>query len=333
MEKLDLSITEAESNALLTANPFGLIHWGRVLNSEKDALSFAVHTGLINLSNAPICLCGELKAIAKKGEVFLWRCPQRKCRTSVSMLKNTWFSESRLPLKEVLDLTLHWYFQSPVTSAAGQVGVSKEAAIRVYRRCRNVCLDVLSRDDICIGGDGLHVEIDESHLWTRKYHRGRVLVSQQSWVFGGICRETNESFVIPVSDRKGATLWPIIVRKIAPGTVILSDEARVYKNLHSSARGGYSHFQVNHSLHFVDPDDPNVHTQKVERLWGLLKKEIKQNGVKATIEDGLEQYIAQFLYKRQYLKVDTDTARRTMGIQFQIFLNHVAEIYTGPKDF
>ncbi len=44
MDKLELSLTKAEINALLNASPFGLINWGRVLKSEKDALLFSVHT-------------------------------------------------------------------------------------------------------------------------------------------------------------------------------------------------------------------------------------------------------------------------------------------------
>jgi hypothetical protein len=50
------------------ANPFGLIYWGRVLFTEKDALSFAVHTGLINIKDPPIYLCGTQKALQKKGQ-------------------------------------------------------------------------------------------------------------------------------------------------------------------------------------------------------------------------------------------------------------------------
>ena len=329
----NLTLTKEDTQALLNSNPFGLIAWGRTIRLESDALAFAVHTGLINVDNPPLCQCGLVRAIkTKKGKSF-WRCPGRKCQSCVSIFLNTWFAESRLLQLSVLDLTLHWFFQSPVTTAAGQVGVSKESAIRIYRRCRGVCLNVVSGEDICIGGEGLHVEIDESHLWTRKYHRGRMLVSEQSWVFGGICRETNEAFITPVPDRKGVTLWPIILQKIAPGTTILSDEARVYKNLHAPTRGGYQHHQVNHSMNFVDPEDPNVHTQKVERLWGLLKTEIKKQGVHASIEDGLEEYIAQFLYRRQYLRADTDSDKKQMGKKFETFLNHAKESFPGPLDF
>jgi hypothetical protein len=112
-----------------------------------------------------------------------------------------------------------------------------EAGIAVYRRCRDVCLDVISSEDICTGGEGLHVEIDESHLWTCKYHRGKELVSEQTWMFGGICREANESFIVPIPNTKGVTFWPIIMQTVATGSIVLSDAAQVYKNLHRPGRG------------------------------------------------------------------------------------------------
>jgi hypothetical protein len=100
MEKLELSVTEAETKTLLLTNPFGLIYWGRVLRTEKDASSFAVHTGLINLKDPNICVCGATRVLEKAGQQYRWRCPQPRCRTAVSMLKNTWFSESRIPMMD-----------------------------------------------------------------------------------------------------------------------------------------------------------------------------------------------------------------------------------------
>src|SRR5207237_7144523 len=107
------------------------------------------------------------------------------------------------------------------TSAAGQSGVSKECAIDWYNKCREVMFMAVENEDICIGGPGFHVEIDETHLWRRKYGRGRALAHQDLWVFGGICRETKEAFVMLVPDRSGATLWPIIRRKVYPGSIIM----------------------------------------------------------------------------------------------------------------
>ena len=43
---------------------------------------------------------------------------------------------------------------------------------------------------------GVEVEIDETLITKRKYHRGRIL--GQIWVFGGIERISKKKFVIPL---------------------------------------------------------------------------------------------------------------------------------------
>ena len=202
----NLTISKPETMALLRADPFGIPRWCRAVKNEKDALAFSAHTGLINLENPPLCQCGQRKYLYcnqtradSNGMGLTWACRREpgvlRCTNRRSILWNTWFHGANIPLLSVLELTLHWFYRVPVTAAAAQLGVSKECAIKRYGSCREVCLNVLTRDDICIGGPGLHVEIDESHLWTRKYHRGRPLASEQPWIFGGIYRETNEVFI------------------------------------------------------------------------------------------------------------------------------------------
>lgn len=48
-----------------------------------------------------------------------------------------------------------------------------------------------------IGGPGLIVEVDESHVWKNKYHVGRVTVNQRAdvWAFGAKCVETGEVYL------------------------------------------------------------------------------------------------------------------------------------------
>ncbi len=46
----------------------------------------------------------------------------------------------------------------------------------------------------------------------------------------------------------------------------------------------YKHFYVNHSKGFVDPDNPQIHTNNIERLWSYLRKYVKRNVRKEDIE-------------------------------------------------
>ena len=65
-----------------------------------------------------------------------------------------------------------------------------------------------------IGGAGMVVEIDECHLHSRKYGVGRVESSELWWVFGGICRQTHEMFVVVVENRNQNTLSKAVFENI-----------------------------------------------------------------------------------------------------------------------
>lgn len=317
---------------MLHSDPFGLTSWARQVKNNDDAFAFAVHTGLISLETSPECSCGALKVLSNRADRndLQWVCSRRtsaeRCRIITSITVNTWFDNIRIPILTALELTLYWFFQVPVTSAAGQCGVSKECAVDWYSYCRQVCFIVVANQDICIGGPGLHVEIDESHLWKRKYQRGRILANQDIWIFGGVCRESKEAFMTLVPDRRGVTLWPIIQRRVAAGSVIMTDEARVYQNLHYQQRGGFEHYQVNHSLNFVHPDNPNVYTNTIEAVWRVAKGKVRGY----VNDEQIEMYLGEFMYRRQYLNVVTDRERRTLGKQLETFLSHIKAVFPGP---
>ena len=61
-----------------------------------------------------------------------------------------------------------------------------------YNLYREVCSEVLIKEDAKIGGPGKTVEIDESKFGKRKYHKGRR--KDGVWVFGGIERDTKYCF-------------------------------------------------------------------------------------------------------------------------------------------
>ena len=64
------------------------------------------------------------------------------------------------------------------------------------------------------------IQIDNLFVAKQKNKRLKV---EQRWLFGGVCPEQRRGFVQFVPDRSHATLDPIIMANIAPGSNIRSD--------------------------------------------------------------------------------------------------------------
>ncbi|KAH7693674.1 Transposase, partial [Aphelenchoides avenae] len=88
------------------------------------------------------------------------------------------------------------------------------------------------------------------------------------WVFGGVCREDNtQSFAVCVPDRTAATLLPIVRRWIKPGTRIVSDDRRAYKELASDPDYHWDDQVHEHG----NAGDTMIHTPTIESMWKPLK--------------------------------------------------------------
>ncbi len=68
-----------------------------------------------------------------------------------------------------------------------------------YNFYRDVCAEYFVGNPVTLGRPGKTVEIDESKFGKRKYNRGRLIDGH--WVFGGIERGSNKSFMLVVPDR------------------------------------------------------------------------------------------------------------------------------------
>lgn len=271
---------------------------GEHTKTPNDSFSLAKTLGLISLT-PPKCQKCSSTMKAERGKTRhgingIWRCPVKACRVKESIFKNTIFFGMHATLSQILRLTYCWSTRIPVSTAFQFCGVEEKTAINWFKIFRKTILAYNASLNIeKIGGPGLTVEIDESHLIKRKYNVGRIPVSNAVWVVGGICRETGAVFLKTVRQRNRETLEELILEHVILGTKIITDCWRGYVNLNNL---GFIHVTVNHSLNFVDPSDRTVHTQTIERVWRSLKSTIPVGCKNCKIDE----YIGSFVFVNQF---------------------------------
>jgi hypothetical protein len=78
--------------------------------------------------------------------------------------------------------------------------------------------------------------------------------------------EASMFFLIPVSNRNAKTMTKTIVDNVLPGTIVITEQWRVYAWAINNMTE-YNLLSINHSLNYVCPTDPNIHTQSIEGFW------------------------------------------------------------------
>jgi hypothetical protein len=208
----------------------------------------------------------------------------------MSILTGTIFENSN-DLKKNLYIIASFCAKKKIVDVSRDSGIMEKTVSRWYNNCRQICSSKIENDEIKVGGEDVEVEIDESHLFTRKYHRGAILTSQSIWVFGIIERLSKKIFIQVVEKRDAATLNSVAQERILPGTKIYSDSWRGYKTMKTS----YDFYQVNHRKSFVDKINTNIHTNNIERLWRTLKDSIRGCDI-----ENYQEHINLFIYRRLY---------------------------------
>lgn len=216
------------------------------------------------------------------------------CGNKKSIFYKSIFTRSKLKISPILHLIYCWAVKMPRNQVVHECKASPKAVTNFYLTLCETC-DDWNQDvnQSPIGGPNCTVEIDESLMSTRKNHVGRIL--DQQWIFGGICRETNERFVVSVPDRTSQTLLPIIQDRIAPNTHINSDSWKAYNSIDQLPQN-YTHTTVNHTQNFVDPVT-KTHTQRVERMWREVKR-VKRR-YEGIPHSQIDSHISEYLWRNQ----------------------------------
>ena len=88
---------------------------------------------------------------------------------------------------------------------------------------------------------------------------------------------------------------PPFSQNVAPGSVIMSDEWKAYKNISRWPGFNYIHRTVNHSENFVNPID-GTDTQRIESNWGWVKTKLIKS-MRGTKENLLPSHLAEYWWK------------------------------------
>ncbi|KAI2797216.1 hypothetical protein BLOT_011194, partial [Blomia tropicalis] len=230
---------------------------------------------------------------------------------------------------------LHWqktYHQSharviffPPIQAIEFTEMSSQTIVNWYKLFKKICCYKIRDTMGPIGGENFHVQIDETFIHHRKYDRGREIglksKSDTMKLFGGICIETGEIFLLIVPDCSQKTIWPIMKHFIKPGSILYTDGAAIYQDVCSQKGidygfGFHSHEWVNHST------GQFMTTNNIEVVWRWIKNAVSGQG----FQENVELDIYSYLYRKMYLRFDRNT-KGVNGLRFKKFLTDISYYY------
>jgi transposase-like protein len=283
------------------------------LADKETTIEWLNEIGLI--TKETICRsCGNVMKWTKcadRSDGYKFECRGTKSikrhRIEKSIRENTWFDKTNLTLEEVVQFTYWWSNGLSQDQIITQLRLSTNTIVDWFMFCREVCDVIIGKESQQIGGKGKRVQIDESKVGKRKYHKGHYVEGQ--WIFGGIEEDSRKCFLVTVEDRSEKTLLTLIKKWIAPESVIISDCWKGYINLE---KHGYIHKTVNHSQEFKNEDGD--HTNKIEGHWKQMKAAFPTHGRR---KYHYSYYLAEFIWR--YIHKDEDL--------FWVFLEDIKKIY------
>ncbi|GIY22534.1 DDE_Tnp_IS1595 domain-containing protein [Caerostris darwini] len=171
---------------------------------------------------------------------WVWRCMNRRkraCSGKVNPLSNTFFKKSLITFSDMFILLCLFVWKFPITKALTitnfyrakreQKQMSSETINDYFAYFREVAEVFASHNNKLLGGPGKTIEVDETFLTKRKYHRGRRTNSMTQTIFGMFCRDEKEGLFFLTKGKSKRELWPFIKHHCHPETsIICNDKAK-----------------------------------------------------------------------------------------------------------
>ena len=223
--------------------------------------------------NGVVCpTCGR-KDAAFVTSRRLWQCKTRHPKSQFSIKVGTIFEDSAIGLdKWLLTMWMMANCKNGVSSyeISRATGISQKSTWFMLQRIR------LALQDGDSGGKlGGEVEIDETFIGgkSRNMHKD-VRQRRISGTGGkdktavlGILERGGKVRTEVVRNRRKRTLDAIVRKHVEEGSAVYTDTLPSYNDLHDT----YRHEMVDHAIEYVRE---NVHTNRMENFWSLLKRSI-----------------------------------------------------------
>ena len=245
--------------------------------------------------------CGSVETkVASHKEMPYW-CPA--CRKYFSVKTGSLMEGSKLSYRKWL---MAIYLMSTSlkgvssTKLGNDIGVQQRSAWSLSHRIRQAYANNASELF------GKVVEIDEAYLGglernkhkDKKLKKGRGPVGKEA-VVAIKEREGKKVKALQVKSTDAQTLHWIVMKNVAPGTTVYSDDHRSYLGLKDH---GYKHEVVHHSVgEYVKGE---AHTNGVESFWALLKRGYHGVYHKMSVKH-LQKYIDEFSNRTNVRQLDT----------------------------
>ena len=273
-----------------------------LMDAFPDEQSCVDHLRSIRWANGEFCPhCGATR-IMHFADKRTFKCSD--CRQRFSIKVGTIFQDTKLPLRKwfmAIWLITNHPKGVASTTLAKDLSITQKSAWFVLHRLRHAARtqsfaaplnDTVEADTTFVGGK-------EKNKHANKKTPGSQGGANKAVVLGMIQRD-GELRTEHVADSKAKTLQGAVRRNVAPKSAVLTDEDRSFVGLGKD----YLHRAVNHSAGEYVRLGGWVHTNSIESVWALLKRQIY--GIHHWVSDKhLKRYLAEMTwrYNRRQAKV------------------------------
>jgi len=210
-----------------------------------------------------------------------------KCDKRITIRDDTLMEGSKLTLNQLVSFVIEYVEWSSSCRAQLEANINVSTGKEWNLFCQEVVIDDALANGVPLGGPGTIVDFCNinNKFKKRKYHRDNAI--EEQWIFSGTKRGTTKSFMIPVVKRNSATLIPLIIQWILPGTKIISGDWSTHTKMSDA---DYKHLQRKHNISFAGMDNyAKLHS--VESFW--------RREMKITTNDQFIYFLAKYLFTKK----------------------------------